>query len=355
MEHIYSIQESMKKAGLSALLLTDPISCRYATGFSYTDGALLIGPDTAWLLTDSRYIEAATAQVHSAEVLRFTNSLPLKKLAAQLAEGLEKDAFGAEENRMSCAEWFAWEEALGCKFKPCGTLLTDLRAVKDEDEVKNLIAAQRISEKALAELIEHIHPGRTEREISAELTYLMLLNGGEQIGLDPIAVTGERTSLPHGVAGDKVLAKGDFFTVDFGTKFNGYCSDTTRTFAIGYADEQMREVYAVVLKAQLAGIAAARAGIKGHDLDAVARKVIEDAGYGEFFGHSLGHSLGLEIHENPGARPNCNVLLPKGLAVSIEPGIYLPGRFGVRIEDVVILRENGCEDIALAPKELMIL
>lgn len=355
MEHVHSIQNAMKKAGLSALLLTDPISCRYATGFYYTDGACLIGPDKAWLLTDSRYTEAASAQVHTAEVRRFTTGKPLMKLAAELAEGLEKDAFGAEENRMSHADWLAWEEALGCGFKPCGELLTGLRAVKDEDEVKSMIAAQRIADKSLAQLVEHIRPGRTEKEVAAELTYLMLLNGGEENSFDPIVVTGAKSSLPHGVPGDKVIAKGDFLTIDFGTKFNGYCSDTTRTFAIGEADGQMREVYEVVLMAQLAGIAAARAGIIGHDLDAAARKVIEDAGYGEYFGHSLGHSLGLEIHENPGARPTCNTALPAGLAVSQEPGIYLPGRFGVRIEDVVILREGGCEDITGSPKELTIL
>ena len=183
----------------------------------------------------------------------------------------------------------------------------------------------------------------------------MLRYGGEENSFDPIVVTGAKSSMPHGVPGDVVIRSGDFVTLDFGTKKGGYCSDMTRTVAVGHATEEMEKVYDTVLRAQLAGIAAAKAGVEGCVIDSAARKVIEDAGYGAYFGHSFGHSLGLEIHEAPGAAPTSRVVLPEGLAVSAEPGIYLPGRFGVRIEDVIILRADGCENITKAPKELLVL
>ncbi len=234
-------------------------------------------------------------------------------------------------------------------------ILERLRQCKDAEERESLIAAQRIAERALDDVLGLLRPGLTEREVAAELTYRMLKYGGEENSFDPIVVTGSKTSMPHGVPGDKVIREGDFVTMDFGTKRDGYCSDMTRTVAVGHVTEEMRRVYGVVLEAQLAGIAAARPGVPGKDVDAAARQVIEKAGYGAYFGHSFGHSVGLEIHENPRFAPREETLMPVGAAVSAEPGIYLPGRFGVRIEDVVILTEDGCEDITRAPKELLIL
>ena len=183
----------------------------------------------------------------------------------------------------------------------------------------------------------------------------MLRHGSEGNSFDPIVITGKKTSMPHGVPGDELIAAGDFVTMDFGCIKHGYCSDMTRTVAVGSASEEMRNVYAIVLKAQLAGIAAARAGIPGREIDAAARGVIRQAGYGEFFGHGFGHSLGLDIHEWPNANPSGADIMPAGAVVSAEPGIYIPGRFGVRIEDVMVLREGGCEVITKAPKELIIL
>ena len=230
-----------------------------------------------------------------------------------------------------------------------------LRAVKSGEELDSMREAQRISEKALETVLHTIKPGMTEKQVAAELAYHMLLNGSEANSFDPIVVTGSKTSLPHGVPGDKVIQAGDFLTMDFGCLKNGYCSDMTRTVAVGYATEEMRSVYDVVLRAQLAGIDAARAGIQGKVIDAAARKVITDAGYGEYFGHGFGHSLGLDIHERPNANPAGEAIMPEGSVCSAEPGIYIPGRFGVRIEDVMILRENGAEVITRSPKELIIL
>ena len=183
----------------------------------------------------------------------------------------------------------------------------------------------------------------------------MLHYGAEDKSFDPIVVSGPNGSLPHGVPSEKLIQDGEFVTMDIGCKFGGYCSDMTRTVAVGHVTDEMRTVYETVLQAQLAGIGAAKGGITGHDLDAAARQVIEDAGYGPYFGHSFGHSVGVEIHENPNATPSNHQPLPVGTVISEEPGIYLPGKLGVRIEDVVILTENGCQDITLSPKNLIIL
>ena len=200
-----------------------------------------------------------------------------------------------------------------------------------------------------------IKPGITEREITTKLNYRMMKFGAEGISFDTISVTGKKTSMPHGVPGDEQVRYGDFVTIDFGCLKHGYCSDMTRTVAVGSATDEMKKVYNTVLEAQKAGIAHARAGIPGGEIDAAARKVIDDAGYGKYFGHSFGHSVGLDIHEMPVAAPGAEAIMPVGCAVSAEPGIYIPGEFGVRIEDVLILREDGCDDIARAPRQLIIL
>ncbi|MGI5936914.1 MAG: M24 family metallopeptidase, partial [Oscillospiraceae bacterium] len=198
-------------------------------------------------------------------------------------------------------------------------------------------------------------PGLTEREIAAELTYRMLKYGGEGNSFDPIVVAGKKSSMPHGAPGDEVIQKGDFVTMDFGCVKNGYCSDMTRTVAVGGASGEMRRIYEVVLAAQEAGISAARAGVPGEEIDSAARKVIEEAGYGSYFGHSFGHSLGLEVHETPNAAPKAKAEMPEGAVISAEPGIYIPSKFGVRIEDTLYLTGQGAENITKAPKELIIL
>ena len=205
------------------------------------------------------------------------------------------------------------------------------------------------------ETLPVIKAGMTELELQAELIYRMYKNGAQGLSFDPIVVSGPNTSMPHGVAGERVIREGDFITMDFGVLYQGYCSDTTRTFAVGYATEEMKKVYQVVLEAQLAGIAATKAGVTGEAIDGAARKVIADAGYGEYFGHGYGHSLGLEIHENPSPNASNTEPLPAGVVCSAEPGIYLPGKFGVRIEDVTVITENGAEVLTNSPKNLIIL
>ena len=234
-------------------------------------------------------------------------------------------------------------------------LVDALRAAKDDGEIALMTKAQEITDRAFSEILKFIQPGMTEQEIAAKLQYDMLRFGAEKMSFDPIVVSGPNGSLPHGIPSAKQVQQGEFITMDFGCKYGGYCSDMTRTVALGEPTGEMRKVYQTVLEAQLAGIAVTKAGVPGKSIDAAARKVIEDAGYGEYFGHGYGHSLGIEIHESPNANTRDETLLPVGAVVSAEPGIYLPGKFGVRIEDVTVLTADGCMVLTKSPKELIIL
>ena len=341
--------------GLDAMLVTSGPNRLYAAGFPSSAGLAVITKDGSWFFTDSRYIEAAGKAITGAEVRESTRENPASKQAAQILEKHGVKRLGYEEDYMTVGEYESLRKALPCEMVPATKLVMNLRSVKDQAEIDCLIAAQRIAEKALTETLNFIQVGRTEREIAAYLQYKMLSYGGEKMSFEPIVVSGPNSSMPHGVPSDKPVAAGDFITMDFGCVKYGYCSDMTRTVAVGHVTEEMEKVYHTVLSAQQAGIAAARAGISGRALDAAARQVIEGAGYGEYFTHSFGHSLGLEIHESPNASPSETRPLPVGTVISAEPGIYLPGRFGVRIEDVLVLEEGGCRDIAQSPKNLIVL
>ncbi len=353
MSHIKQLQAAL--GDMPALVLTDPVSIRYAAGFHITDGAAVISRDRAWLITDSRYAEAAEQAVADAKVLCTSPGHGVNSLLREIFNHNAFDRAGAGEDRITHADWENLAIALGVPLVPVGAVLTELRACKDEAEVSCITAAQRIAERALDEVLGIIRPGLTEQEVAAELVYRMYKYGGEANAFDPIVVTGAKSSMPHGVPGDMVIKDGDLITMDFGTVYNGYCSDMTRTVAVGHVTDEQRKVYDTVLQAQLAGIEAAAPGVTGHDIDAAARKVIDDAGYGPYFGHSFGHSLGLEIHESPGASSANQAPMPEGAVISAEPGIYLPGRFGVRIEDMLWLKNGGAENLTLAPKELIVL
>lgn len=356
MNHILQIQKKLIERGLDAILLTDEKNQRYAAGFPFTDGYVLVSREAAWLITDSRYIEAAeNAAASVAKILLYDNRNPKVRLLKSVLAEAGISVLAAEDRKLCHADYQALERLLGLTLQPAGDLMSELRASKDEDELHSMIAAQRISEKALEDTLHIIRPGMTEKEVAAELVYRMLKYGSEGNSFDPIVVTGKNTSLPHGVPGDAVLQPGDFVTMDFGSLKDGYCSDMTRTVAVCSATDEMKNVYDTVLRAQLAGIAAARSGILGKEIDQASRKVINDAGFGEYFGHGFGHCLGLDIHEPPFANPRGEVLMPENSVSSAEPGIYLPGRFGVRIEDVMILRPQGSEVITLAPKTELIL
>ncbi len=356
MNRVSKIRSRFKDYGINALLVTTGVNRQYACGFRSTEGVVLITDDEAYLFVDFRYIEAAQKADTGMTVQLVDSENTYRKRIEAALKGKKYAAVGFEDGSITYSEYKKYSnDIISLPMKPASGLLNELRRVKDDEEVSNLIAAQRISENALREVLSVIKPGITEREIAAELTYQMLKYGAENMSFDPIVVTGVKTSMPHGEAGDEAVRGGDFVTMDFGCRVNGYCSDMTRTVAVGNVSEEMRNVYDIVLRAQLAGIAAAKAGVRGRDIDAAARNVISKAGYGQYFGHSFGHGLGLNIHEEPSASPMSDIIMPAGAVISAEPGIYLPGKFGVRIEDVLILGENGCRNITLAKKELIIL
>ena len=357
MNHFKQIAAKLESYGLDAMLLSCEANRFYASGFhsSGTDGMALVTRNRNYYFTDSRYTEAAERAVADAELREVG---PGHGYAARLKEAIAEqtiEKMGYEDAYMTVRDFEIYRKALPCQLVPPADLLTELRRVKDREELEIMTAAQRIAERALEDILKEIRPGAAEKEIAARLQYLMLHYGAENMSFDPIVVSGPNGSLPHGVPSDRKIQSGEFVTMDFGCIYHGYCSDMTRTVAVGSVTEEMRAVYETVLAAQKAGIAAARSGVTGRDVDGAARKVIVDAGYGAYFGHGFGHGVGVEIHEAPTASSANDKPLPAGAVISAEPGIYLPGKLGVRIEDVIVLTENGCENLTRAPKELLIL
>jgi Xaa-Pro aminopeptidase len=346
------LREQFEQYKLDGFLVTSEVNRRYLTGFHSSDGCLLVTRDSAYFFTDSRYIEAARAKIKNAEV-KLTGTDGYKQHIESLCREENIGRLGFEDGLISYSAYNTWKNALNAELIPSQELLSSLRRVKTESEIGLLMSAQQITDEVFKDILGILAPGMTEMEIGAELQYRMLKKGAEGMSFPPIVVSGPNSSLPHGVPGKRELRRGDFVTMDFGCVFEGYCSDMTRTVVIGQATDEMRLVYDTVLRAQKAGIAAFREGITGAEVDMAAREVINSAGYGEYFGHGFGHGVGLDVHESPNASAANKDPLPKGAVISAEPGIYIPGRFGVRIEDVVVVTEDGCRDITKSPKELI--
>lgn len=356
MNHLSQIADKLSQYDLDAMLIVSEPGERYAVGFQ-GEGYVLVTREGSQYSTDGRYIEAAQKQVTGAEVVLTSRERSHLALARDFLEARGLKRVGFESAAVSVAQHRRWQESFpkGCELIPAQELLDGLRASKDQEELAAMLQAQKITDAAFGEILNYIRPGLTEQEVAARLVYELLRRGARKVSFDPIVAAGANGSMPHAVPGETVIQKGMFVTMDFGCVYDGYCSDMTRTVAVGQPTQEMERVYETVLAAQKAGIAAARAGMPGRELDAAARKVIEEAGYGDYFTHSFGHSLGLEIHESPNASPSETRPLPVGTVISAEPGIYLPGRFGVRIEDVLVLEEGGCRDIAQSPKNLIVL
>ena len=339
---------------VDGLLLTSRYSRHYCAEFDIAEGVAIVTKSGCRYFTDSRYIESAQNGIQGFEVLEMNRANNYIKLLNNAIADFGVTKLGLEENYLTVAEYNYYEKNLDAALVPYTKQINGFRGVKEEWELELMRKAQEITDKAFSEVITRIKAGMTELELQAELIYCLYKNGGQGLSFDPIVVSGPNTSLPHGVAGERVIREGDFITMDFGVLYHGYCSDMTRTVALGYATEEMEKVYNTVLEAQKAGIAASKAGVPGKDIDGAARKVITDAGYGPYFGHGYGHSLGLEVHESPSPNGANDQGMPVNAVASAEPGIYLPGKFGVRIEDVVIFKEDGVEDITHSPKNLII-
>jgi len=336
-------------------LISNRYSRAWLCGFDSDAGLMIVTPDDAALLTDSRYIEAARQLSQNVRAVLWNGKM--EDAAGQLPAPAGQTL--CVEDSLSLREFALFSEKLPGYTLQSGPqlreILTELRAVKDETELDAIRAAQKITDESFASILGFIKPGLREIEVAAELEYIMRKKGSEGPAFDTICVSGKKSAMPHGVPGGNVIEKGDFLTLDFGAKKFGYCSDMTRTVAVGEPGEEKRKVYDTVLRAHLAAAEAARPGMTGKELDAVARDVIAQAGYGEYFSHTLGHSLGLEIHESPGASPRNDKPLPERTVITIEPGIYIEGRFGVRIENMVLLTGDGNENLTASPRELLVL
>ena len=335
------------------LLLTSRFSRHYGAQFDIAEGVAIVSKNGCRYFTDSRYIESAENGIQGFEVLDIAGHGYIKRLNDAIADfGITE--LGFEEPFLTYAEYMLYEKELNCILVPRNAEINGFRGTKEDWELELMRKAQAITDKAFSEVIGRIKVGMTELELQAELIYCLYKNGATGLAFDPIVVSGPNTSLPHGVAGERRIQAGDFITMDYGASYMGYCSDMTRTVAVGHATEEMVKVYNTVLEAQLAGLAISKAGVPGEAIDAAARKVITDAGYGEYFGHGYGHSLGLEVHENPSPNSRNANPMPVGAVASAEPGIYLPGRFGVRIEDTCVFLEDGIEILTKSPKNLII-
>ncbi len=346
---------SQLKSTQAALILSEE-NRLYFTGFPSSNGTLLVMPEESAFVTDSRYFEAASNTVTEAQVLL------QDQIYQQVFDLLQKHnctEILVESERMTLAELNKWRKMLPTySFNVSNrldTLANELREVKCGAEVEKMQKAQDIAEKALDELLHLLKPGVAERDLANELEYLMRKFGADGISFDTIVVSGANSSKPHGVPGEKLVESGDFVTIDFGAIYDQYHSDCTRTFAVGQPTEEMVNVYETVKRAQQAGLDYVRPGIGAFYLDKACRDVIAEAGYGEYFGHSTGHGVGVEIHEHPFAGPKSEETIRENTVVTVEPGIYLPGKFGVRIEDMVLVTAGGHKNFCHLTKDLVVL
>lgn len=352
-----NLQKLLKEKGNDyAALIISPENRKYFTGFDSSDGFLLVSPDRAVFITDGRYIEAAEKQISACEVKLLGKTYP--QISGILNEMGCKHLL-VESTRMTVATYNALKGVLKkitiATDNSLDVMINSLRAVKTENEVEQIVKAQRIAEDAFSHILDFIKVGVTEKQVALELDFYMLSHGGEALSFETIVVSGTNTSMPHGVPSDKKIENGDFVTMDFGTVVGGYHSDMTRTIAVGFATDEMKEVYNTVLTAQNNCLEKLHAGMPCKDGDELTRSIIRNASYGEYFTHSTGHGVGVEIHEFPNLSPISDTDLCVGNVVTVEPGIYMPGKFGVRIEDMAYITPDGCRNLTNAPKELIIL
>ena len=340
----------------TAALITSEINARYFSLFSYTDGAVLITKDEAYLLCDFRYVEAA--EKHASADVRVVQFKKLYDTVNEIILKKNIKSLMVEEEAVTIAELAEMKQRLNAKLLTDSGLSAEIRRiriVKTAAEIADITTAQRITERALTELLNHVRPGVSEREMSVELEHLIHVYGGERIASELITVAGANTSLPHGVPTDCRVKDGDFFTFDIGAVYSGLHSDMTRTYAVGHASDHMREVYDIVYRAHLLAAQKIAAGNTTADVDLAAREYIEAKGYGDRFGHSTGHGVGLEIHEDPRVYKTDKTVLCDNMVITDEPGIYLPGEFGVRIEDMYVVSGTDSYTLASLPKELTII
>lgn len=349
---------SVLPENIGAALIITPENRRYFTEFPSSDGFLLITRTGSIFYTDSRYIEAAANKIRCCDVCEG------KDVFRQIKEYLQErniSSIALEASGITVAQFSRLQVNENLKTfelicdNSLDTAISIFRQVKTKTEVQKIKEAQRITEKAFEHILDFIKVGKTEKDIQLELDFFMLRNGAEALSFDTIAVSGVNSSMPHGVPSDKPIENGDFITMDFGAVVDGYHSDMTRTVAVGFVSDEQRKVYDTVLSAQKNALSVLKSGISCFEADKAARDIIADSGYGDYFGHGTGHGVGIEIHELPNLSPKSSMTLKTGNIVTVEPGIYIPRKFGVRIEDMAFITDSGCENLTNAEKSLIIL
>ena len=354
MSRITKVQAWLKEQEMDCLLVTAKVNVRYLSGFRGTFGYVLVSESEAWFLTDSRYALQAQEQCPECKVV-VLNHFALPLVVKQLMDSRELAVLGLEKAHITMAFYEGMVKQFGHK----ALMMTEgvverLRMVKDEEEIRLIARAEEIGDLAFTHILEYLKPGVTEKEIALEMEFFMRKQGASSLSFDTIVASGKRSQMPHGLASDKVIEAGDLVTMDYGCIYEGYCSDMTRTVAVGSVTEEQKEIYHLVKRAQEAAIEAVRADVTGDEVDAVARRIFAEKHLEGYFGHGLGHSLGLEIHEEPRFSKGVKERIPENAVLSVEPGLYLHG-FGVRIEDIVVVEKDGCRNLTHSPKELIIL
>ena len=348
------LRESFKSIGIDAVLVSNPYNRRYLTNFTGTYGCAIIGRKKNVLITDSRYVEQARAQCKEFEIVEQKKGT--YETILSVLQSINVENLGFEEDFITFHRYKNYIDSFkNVNLVPSGKSIEKLRGLKDSYEISKIRKAAQIADSAFSYILEVIKPGISELDIALELEFYMKKNGASALSFDTIVASGLRSSMPHGIASNKIIQYGDAITLDFGCVFEGYCSDMTRTVFVGKAEDKLREIYNIVLKAQVSALKALKAGAISKEVDNTAREIITNRGYGDNFGHSLGHSVGLEVHEEPRLSPKNESVVQVGMVLTVEPGIYREGVGGVRIEDMVVVTENGYDNFVTSPKELIIL
>ena len=353
LKRLEKLRNKMQKNLIDGVLLVGDSNRNYITGFTGDESFALITEREAIFITDSRYVAQAKIEVENFEVMKY--KIDIHEFVADLAQKLCVKTLAFEENIITYKEYEKYGEKFNGELKPLNGIVEDIRIIKDEFEIKCIKKAANIADKAFENILKVIKPGVTEKDVALELEYFLKKMGASDLSFDTIAASGKRSALPHGRASSKTIEKGEFITLDFGCIYNGYCSDMTRTVAVSDVSEEMKKVYDIVLTAQKMAIEKIKPGVLGSDVDKCARDYITKMGYGKHFGHGLGHGVGRDIHEDPRLSPKGNKILEYGMIVTDEPGIYIEDSFGVRIEDLILVTDNGCEIISKSPKDLIII
>ncbi|KGR74625.1 M24 family metallopeptidase [Ureibacillus sinduriensis] len=347
------LRKALVEQDVDGLLITSGVNRRYMTGFTGSAGVAIVSKDDAVFITDFRYTEQANKQIQNFRIVQHEGTI-FQEVANTVAKmGIK--TLGFEKDTLTYSMYETYKSLVSAELVPISGLIEKIRLIKTEQEINIIKVACEIGDNAFSHILEFIKPGLTELEVSNELEFFMRRLGATESSFDIIVASGLRSALPHGVATDKVIEKGDFVTLDFGALYNGYISDITRTIAVGQPSEKLVDMYNAVLESQLLALEKVGPGMTGIEADRFARDYLASKGYGEAFGHSTGHGIGLEVHEGPALSSRSSSVLEPNMVVTIEPGVYLPGIGGVRIEDDILITETGNEKLTHSTKELIIL